>query len=60
VKSVVYPADPDMIVNLFRQQEWKEYRKEVIKQTASTATFNKLNISHVKDGKSSRPGSSKR
>lgn len=25
-----FPADADLVVNMFRQQEWNSYRKEVV------------------------------
>jgi CRP-like cAMP-binding protein len=40
-KSVVYPADPEMVVNLYREQEWKEYRKEVLKKVANDSVLRK-------------------
>ncbi len=39
---MLYPADPDLVVDLYRQQEWNEYRKEVLKQVASQSTLKKL------------------
>lgn len=43
-KVVAYPADSDMVVNLYQQQEWKEYRKEVLKKVASATTLKQLSI----------------
>ena len=27
---MAYPADPEVVVSLFRKQEWKKYRAEVL------------------------------
>jgi hypothetical protein len=32
LKAVHYPADPDIVVSLYREQEWKLYKNEVIKK----------------------------
>ena len=32
VKATRYPADPDIVVSLHREQEWKLYKNEVIKE----------------------------
>eukprot|EP00597_Dinobryon_sp_UTEXLB2267_P014299 CAMPEP_0170116102 /NCGR_PEP_ID=MMETSP0020_2-20130122/12003_1 /TAXON_ID=98059 /ORGANISM="Dinobryon sp., Strain UTEXLB2267" /LENGTH=1446 /DNA_ID=CAMNT_0010344023 /DNA_START=151 /DNA_END=4491 /DNA_ORIENTATION=- len=32
IKAVHYPADPDIVVSLHRQQEWKLYKDEVIRE----------------------------
>ena len=32
VKAVRYPADPDIVVSLYRNHEWQQYKKTVIKE----------------------------
>lgn len=34
-KGVVYPGDPDIVVNLYRQQEWGHYCKETMKDIST-------------------------
>lgn len=29
-KAVSFPTDADVVVDMFRQQEWEVYRKEVV------------------------------
>lgn len=50
-KAVVYPADSDLVVNLYRQQEWKEYRKEVLKTVATESSLRKSSALHPKSPK---------
>jgi hypothetical protein len=36
VKAVAYPGDPEVVVSLFRKQEWKKYRAEVLDEIPKT------------------------
>lgn len=29
-KAAIYPGDPTLVVSLYKSQEWKRYRKEVV------------------------------
>ncbi len=29
-KSTLYPGDPDIVVSLFRKQEWRKYKEEIM------------------------------
>ncbi|RYH27871.1 hypothetical protein EON65_12880 [archaeon] len=35
-KALVYPGDPDIVVSLYRKNEWSDYRKEVMKGISTT------------------------
>jgi hypothetical protein len=36
VKAVAYPGDPEVVVSLYRKQEWKKYRAEVLNEIPKT------------------------